>query len=274
MAQYSQVREGWIRYDHTIGVLVVRLDIGGIMVNAAVDLAAKYSLMSFAYYTAMHLDLDTHPHAPFFGVGPYGVPRIWTRKIRRTAAVINGISTDFEAYLSNEEEPVNFTFILGRDWADRHGVMVGSMHSPFQLLLHHPTTEPIDSFEGPLRWNDQPTTNLETEELRAAAIHEAHQARSLMLGAVAAIRPSSLEPPLLVGVRFVPPDPVDTTTDSDYDLDDDPDDDLDYTTDEDEAPMPMTGLAWQRPRRVSAPDPLMHSIEDRLGLGGVLWNHP
>ena len=243
MAQYSQVREGWIRYDHTIGVLVVRLDIGGIMVNAAVDLAAKYSLMSLAYYTAKHLDLDTYPHAPFFGVGPYGVPRIWTRKIRRTAAVINGIPTDFEAYLSNEDEPVNFTFILGRDWADRHGAMVGSMHSPFQLLLHLPTTEPIDSFEGPLRWNDQPTTNLETVELRAAAIHEAHQAHSLMLEAVATIRPSSLEPPLLVGVRFFPPDPIDTTTDSDYELDDDLDDDLDYTTDEDEAPMPMTGLA-------------------------------
>ena len=58
MAQYSQVREGWIRYDHTIGVLVVRLDIGGIMVNAAVDLAAKYSLMSLAYYTAMHLESE------------------------------------------------------------------------------------------------------------------------------------------------------------------------------------------------------------------------
>ena len=35
-----------------------------------------------------------------------------------------------------------------------------------------------------------------------------------------------------------------------------------------------TGLAWQQPRRVSAPEPLILRIKDRLGLGGVMWIHP
>jgi hypothetical protein len=237
MEQYSQVGEHWIRYDHTIGALVVRLEVGGIMVNAAIDLAAKYSLMSREYYATMQLDLETHEHSPFFGVGPYGAPRIWTQKIRRTAASIGDISTDFEAYLSNEGESVNFTFILGRDWADRHGAIVGSMHAPFQLLLHPPAMEPIDSFEAPLVWNARPTTHAETMELRTEALDDALISSSLMLQAVAAHRPATLEPPLLVGERYVSSD-SDSDSDSDYALEiDDEGDELDYSSEDDATPM-------------------------------------
>ena len=256
----------------------MRLDIGGIMVHAAIDLAAKYSLMSLAYYTDNRLELETRVHSPFFGVGPYGAPRVWTRKINRTLAIINGIPTDFEAYLSNADEPVNFTFILGRDWADRHGAIVGSMHSPFQLLLHSPETDPIDSFEGPLPWNAQPSTLVEASAHRTAAIHEARRVHEPMIEAVATVRPLSTEPPHLVGTRYAPP--IDTTSDSDFDLDDglpelhDNYDDLEDSSDDDEeVPMRVTGLSWQRPRRINAPDP-SQSLADRLGLGGVLWNHP
>ena len=132
-----------------------------------------------------------------------------------------------------------------------------------------------------MRWNDRPTTHLETTELRAATIREAQHARELMLEAVAAIRPASLEPPTLVGVRYVPPDPIDTTSDSDseYDLEVDDydeayDDELPSSSEEDDDPTRVTGRSWQHPRRVGAPDPMILSITDRLGLGGVLWNHP
>ena len=84
-----------------------------------------------------------------------------------------------------------------------------------------------------------------------------------------------------MGVRYVPPDPIDTTSDSDseYDLEVDDydeayDDELPSSSKEDDDTARVTGRSWQHPRRVSAPNPMILSIEDRLGLGGVLWNHP
>ena len=74
-------------------------------------------------------------------------------------------------------------------------------------------------------------------ELRTEALDDALISSSLMLQAVAAHRPATLEPPLLVGERYVSSD-SDSDSDSDYALEiDDEGDELDYSSEDDATPM-------------------------------------
>jgi hypothetical protein len=147
---YFQVGEHWVSYDHTIGVLVLRLQHRGIDLYAIIDHGSKFSIMSHDYYQ----DLQTQGFRPtletaqsYHGVAAWGGTRLWTQKFWSHPMNIADYNCSMDCYVTDPHEDVNFSFILGRDWLDQHRAILGTRFSPFQLLLDR---RPLGSFYAPL----------------------------------------------------------------------------------------------------------------------------
>ena len=166
---YFQVGEHWISYDHTIGVLVLRLRHRGIDLYAIIDHGSKFSIMSHAYYQ----DLQTQGYRAtletaqsYHGVAAWGGTRLWTQKFWSQPVAIADYNCTMDCYVTDPHEDVNFSFILGRDWLDQHRAIVGTRFSPFQLLLDR---RPLGSFYAPLHV-ESPTQDLQVLTPRGISI--------------------------------------------------------------------------------------------------------